>query len=300
MCMLSYYPPNVLPDASRLANGCRQNQDGYGFAIVTPRRELIVERGMNAERMIDRFTVLRGLNPDGPAMFHSRWATSGDVDTSMCHPFPVGRDSRTVVAHNGVLFTPPKESRESDTAIFARVVLPGYAIDRPAKRYRLERYLNTNKIVILTTNPRYRKSAYLFGEAFGDWVDGEWHSNRDYLGGWAARYAAYDLDADDWAAGGYSHGAVMGPRGTDLDDCVFCWRNGTVDDTGVCVHCDSCQDCGDVRADCQCYSPRSAKASAKAFTSSSLSEIDPEGHMSADEWLVAWRARQQRELMSAD
>ncbi|MGW5105951.1 hypothetical protein [Nocardia sp. NPDC004123] len=36
-------------------------------------------------------------------MFHSRFATHGFITNQNCHPFAIGGDERTVMAHNGVL-----------------------------------------------------------------------------------------------------------------------------------------------------------------------------------------------------
>jgi hypothetical protein len=251
MCLLSYFPPDAMPNREHLANGCDVNRDGYGWAIVTRRRELISGRYLTADDALDSFELARDEHPDGPALFHSRWATSGLVDESMCHPFKVGRDPRTVVAHNGVLFTPPKGSDESDTAIFARKTLPMFNLDKPRRRTALEREIGGNKLVILTVNPARRHSAYLIGEQLGTWVKGAWHSNQDYLG-WS-RYvpSAYswerDLaDYDGWKPRTYVR------TGTD---CDLCRGVGTVDKlTRICKLCRVCCDCyEDADKECQCF-----------------------------------------------
>lgn len=290
MCMLSYYPEGVLPDAERLTNGCDTNRDGYGYAIVTARRELIVRHGMQADEMIDRFAIERALHPSGPAMFHSRWATSGIIGTAMCHPFPVGRDNRTVVAHNGVFFTPAKDSDESDTAIFARAILPQYNIDKPARRLRLERWLSSNKIVVLTVNPARRHTSYLFGEHLGHWVPSEggreWHSNRDFEDYFPAKDWAKWTEGD-WSAyegqSGLGYPTVIGAHPDDRKarpdrepwPCEICDQSHSVDTlTQICDVCGSCQECGlDAAQDCRCRTGWTAKHEAPVVRTAPLKAI---------------------------
>ena len=105
MCLLTFLPAAVMPDLTALTNGAWINEDGHGFAIVTT-DGLLVHRGMDAHEVIDAFANARGQHPSGPALFHSRLATHGDTTVDNCHPFPVGGDDRTVIAHNGILPRP--------------------------------------------------------------------------------------------------------------------------------------------------------------------------------------------------
>ena len=74
MCLLTFYPATVMPDTAALRHGSYLNDDGHGFAIVAGAR-LIVRHGMDAGEMIEAFDVARHHYPDGPALFHSRFAT---------------------------------------------------------------------------------------------------------------------------------------------------------------------------------------------------------------------------------
>jgi len=259
MCLLSYYDAWIIPDTERLCNGAEANADGHGYAIATRAGRLLTGHGMNAAQVIAEFAELRKRHHDGPALFHSRFSTGGRLDEANCHPYQVGRDRKTVLAHNGVLFhVKPGETR-SDTRIFAERILPGQftSLDRPRTRARLEAYMGKfNKIAIITVNPRYRHQGYLFNERAGvRLADGEWHSNHDFKP-FTYTYGSY---ASATVAGS---AAPLRRRHGERLDCDTCGAFETVDEvTLVCSMCHSCWDCGmpseqdeDGNA-CQCYLP---------------------------------------------
>lgn len=104
MCLLSYYPPGVQPSEQDLVCGAACNPHGFGYAIVIPGvEEILVGKGMDSAAVIAQFLTLRKAYPNGPALFHSRYTTHGVSDEDNCHPFIVGGDKRTVLAHNGIL-----------------------------------------------------------------------------------------------------------------------------------------------------------------------------------------------------
>ncbi|MFE3060514.1 class II glutamine amidotransferase [Nocardia sp. NPDC059239] len=168
-----------------LRNGARVNKDGHGFAVVTE-TGLLVGRGMDAEEVLDEFAVARGRYPDRPALFHSRYATHGAVSIDNCHPFRLGRDRRTVLAHNGVLprrVRPAPYDPRSDTRIAAGTYLPHMPfgpLDSTQGRRGLESWLGASKLVILTVDPSFAQNAYVFNELAGIWDDGIWYSNPGY------------------------------------------------------------------------------------------------------------------------
>lgn len=244
MCMLTYLPAGSQPDVDALGNGASNNDDGHGYGIIADGR-IITGRGMHASAVIEEFTALRRLHPEGPALFHSRFATHGQVTEANNHPFPVGGDERTVMAHNGVLpedAQPAKGDDRSDTRIAADEIFPSAqfsSFDHPETRGLIERWLGrTNKIVILTTDPRYHHSGYIFNEQAGLWHDNIWYSNNDFEYRWA------DLDP--------GHAAWWGIG----DGCVYCGVADSIDpDTGLCLACASCPMCGGSEHDCGrgCY-----------------------------------------------
>lgn len=293
MCLLTYFPEGVQPNADHLAMGATHNPDGHGYAIVTGKR-IIVRHGMSAARVIADFIAARKAHPDGPALFHSRIGTGGTVDKSNCHPFYVNGDHRTVLAHNGIMFRPGKNETRSDTRILAETILPRSnwrKLDSAHQNRRFEKWLGRgNKVLILTVDPRYESNAYLFNASQGEWVGDIWYSNDSYLSysyGYCAPYVTggtggwnWDDDgvptgwslgkpaAGSWAVrGSEGAGAVtMGPtresdtRTTYLD-CDECLGRFTVNPvTLYCTLCGTCAECGAHQFDCDCYLPAALRA----------------------------------------
>ena len=89
MCILSYLPPGAQVDADGLFNGGLSNPDGHGFALVS-KGYIITGKFLNLDEALTRFVEARERYPEGPALFHSRWATHGGVNVGNVHPFLVG------------------------------------------------------------------------------------------------------------------------------------------------------------------------------------------------------------------
>lgn len=249
MCLLTFVPADTVPNVDALLNGAAINTDGHGFAIVTGQR-IIVQRGMDAEGTVEAFARLRALYPAGPALFHSRMATHGTISDSNIHPFLVGGDSRTVLAHNGILpktVQPQKGDTRSDTRILAEDILPHDpfgSLGSRRNRDRLGRWLTwSNKLVVLTVDPRYRQNAYILNEEQGVWDGGVWYSNEDYR---PSRYSFMDDES-------YWEWWENTARGTA---CGVCLEVDSVDPhTWFCRVCGTCADCGEEALDCMCYTP---------------------------------------------
>jgi hypothetical protein len=215
MCLLTFFPEGVHPITNQLWQGAIVNDDGHGWAIVDGDR-IHSGRHMIAEKAIEEFAAARRLYPAGPALFHSRWGTHGVTDVSNVHPFPVGRDPRTVIAHNGVLpreVHPRHGDPRSDTRVLADSIAGRFgSLRRRLVRLRMQKWMGTgNKVVILTVNPRYRERSFILNEAQGIWTqDGIWYSNDGYLPyvsraqtlGWtyASDSASWGYEGDEWDA----------------------------------------------------------------------------------------------------
>jgi predicted glutamine amidotransferase len=250
MCLLTFFPAGIKPDTTALTHGTLFNNDGHGFAIVTKDR-IIVERGMDADSLIEAFAQWRNRHPDGPALFHSRFGTHGANDLDNCHPFAVGGDSRTVMAHNGILpevVQPAKQDPRSDTRIAAEDFLPTFGSLRwRHTRVRLERWMTPhNKVVLLTVDPRFEQHAYILNESSGIWDGGIWYSNDGYLPLRQQRMYGYSRWATDmWKSA--THELLDTP-----DRCGGCWLAQVDDDR--CPLCGRCADCEELNRYCICQS----------------------------------------------
>ncbi|MBF6262471.1 hypothetical protein IU443_12990 [Nocardia farcinica] len=228
MCILTFFTPGSAPDLDALNNGALANPDGHGYAVLTGTTTITVGHGLDGAAVLAEFAAVRERFPEGPALFHSRLATHGRHDLSNCHPFPIGGDVRTVLAHNGILPShvhPQRGDQRSDTRIAAEDFLPREPFgpwDSWAGRAHLERWLGTDKMVILTVDPAYQRRAYIFNEHLGIWDNGTWYSNTSYL--------PFDDEGEEWA--GY---------------CLNCGQP-TIADTAdeldeTCQHCAWCGFC---------------------------------------------------------
>lgn len=274
MCMLSYIPAGIQPDMWELENGGLVNPDGHGWAIVDARRRTIqIRKSMSLNEALSTFEEARKLSESGPAMFHSRIATSGLVDITGVHPFTVGSDNRTVLGHNGILFSP--KGPRSDTRIFAEDILPRMgSIDKAKSIRKIEDFIGSyNKLVILTVNPARRRFGYIINEDAGDWsASGSWHSNWDYMGHKLYSYKTYTGGTTSTSTLWHPddrYDAATDESSTSPIPCDFCGSHNAVDEyTFVCKVCRSCNDCGRFMEECQCYNPvakKSAEESARVF-----------------------------------
>ena len=179
MCLLVVCKPNSTPSRQDLHNGACSNPHGYGFAIVADGR-IITERSMSAKKSIRRFLQLREQYPNGYAVWHARYATHGVKNEQNCHPFQVGDDPQTYLAHNGVLDTFIADGdKRSDTRVFAEDTLPklgGVSALNDENIYRMiESWATGSKIAVLSVNPVAEYQLYLINEKSGTWDDnGVW------------------------------------------------------------------------------------------------------------------------------
>lgn len=259
MCMLSFIPAGVKPDEEGLLNGGILNGDGHGWAIVTDDDRLLMGKSMRIEAALDEFMEARDKHMEGPALFHSRWATHGSTSLANVHPFLVGGSHQTVVAHNGILPCRPKKGDDrSDTRLFADKILATQyrKLDRVRTFNSLQNWIGMgNKLVILTVDPRYRSYSYIVNENAGHWdsFSGNWHSNYDYLG--YSKVVGYSNSGKPQTSTKTTGQAwVPTEHGWQnyADPCAYC--NGYVSATsGYCTECGTCADCLEVKSDCQCW-----------------------------------------------
>ena len=288
MCMLCVVNPGVIPDRDKLENSALNNPHGFGFAIVVPNeKRIIVERTMDPDESINRFLKLRKKHKDGYAMWHARYATHGSKTVDNCHPFKVGKDGLTYLAHNGIIDIPMDDKDDrSDTRVFAEDFLPAIggvkALDDNLVWDMAQRYTKGSKVAILTVNPKAKHQLYLLNGNLGHEMDGVWWSNDGYC---LPRYTP-SKSYDDYGYGGWwsddeinaynssylsSKNKVyksMKAKSKALDakkkgvidekiPCFNCMHEFTADELDynedACLYCGACFDCESVAEECLCY-----------------------------------------------
>lgn len=273
MCMLCVVPPNVIPSREKLENSALNNPHGFGFAIVIPREKRIhVERTMNADTSINRFIEMRGKYPEGYAMWHARFATHGTTTVDNCHPFKVGKDSHTYLAHNGILpIIEPQGDTRSDTRIFAEDLLPSIggvaSLDNVQISNLIEDFTTGSKVCILTVHPDAKYQCYLFHKEKG-WEDdsGVWWSNDSCYLPKPYTYTATSWDAK-YENKYYSTKPLDFVSKTKFYECKVCdlsiseadlFEAELCDD--YCPQCGACYMCEAYMSECLCYKGRDADA----------------------------------------
>ncbi len=208
MCLLVFMEPNATVPSEDLEVAAVANPDGFGWAIIGD-DTIHTHRSMSFNEALSTFEQQRKLMPDRYALFHLRIATHGTTSLDNCHPFHVGGDHRTVLAHNGMLDI--KGDHRSDSRIFAEEWLPtlGAAewLDDPQRFAELERFARGSKLVVLSVDPLLRNYAYILNESSGHWGEekhgrrGVWYSNYSYE--WMPRrsyvsYGSYGGWQSEW------------------------------------------------------------------------------------------------------
>jgi len=264
MCILVVCEPNSTPSKSDLHAGACANPHGFGFAIHAGDK-IISERSMSAKKSIKRFMELREQYPNGYAMWHARYATHGVKNEQNCHPFQVGDDEGTYLAHNGVLDVAiPHGDRRSDTRVFAEDTLPKLggvnALDDDTIWLMISKWASGNKIAILTTSTTAKYPMYLVNENLGTWDnEGIWWSNQSHKRTVYAKpvvlttYNEYDMSK--WA----DVAEVLDD--SELQElCPYCMETVSLNDNPYyCPTCTLCFDCSDVVHNCMCYTPSTSK-----------------------------------------
>jgi predicted glutamine amidotransferase len=237
-------------------------------------------RTMSARKAVSKFIHMRQQYPQGYAIWHARYATHGVRNEDNCHPFQVGDDTDTVLAHNGVLDTfIGKDDKRSDTRIFAEDTLPkigGVLALEDENLYRMvEGWASGSKIAVLTTNPKAQYQLYLINESLGHWDDnGVWWSNSSYkrttttLGSYykPSTTPAITQDTSEFKVEQDYYTEMLSDFSEDnpviIDMCPMCEALIDIDRSAeYCQYCDSCMSCYATWQDCMCYTPHSARKS---------------------------------------
>lgn len=274
MCLLVVCKPNAIPKREELTEGACANPHGYGFAMIVDGK-IFRYRTMSARKAVSKFIHMRQQYPKGYAIWHARYATHGVRNEDNCHPFQVGDDTDTVLAHNGVLDTFIAEGdKRSDTRVFAEDTLPklgGVLALEDENIYRMiEGWASGSKIAVLTTNSQAQFQLYLINEKLGHWDDnGIWWSNSSYKRSTYTTktyYAATPIATShkdteyEVEQSYYNELLLAGDEDIVIDMCPSCEALIDIDQSAeVCQYCDTCMSCLSTWQDCMCYTPHSAR-----------------------------------------
>jgi predicted glutamine amidotransferase len=277
MCLLVVCKPNAIPKREELTEGACANPHGYGFAMIIDGK-IFRYRTMSARKAVSKFIHMRQQYPEGYAIWHARYATHGVKNEDNCHPFQVGDDVDTVLAHNGVLDTfIGKDDKRSDTRIFAEDTLPklgGVRALEDENLYRMiEGWASGSKIAVLTANPDSEYQLYLINERLGTWDDnGVWWSNSSYKRSTYSTKTYYSPtptttpsptnEADYVLEQEYYNELLLqaDEEAIVIDQCPSCEALVDIDRSAeYCQYCDTCMSCWAKWQDCMCYTPASAK-----------------------------------------
>ena len=290
MCLLTFMPEYTTASIDDLAVGAKNNPDGFGFAVHAG-SSIIHKSGLVFERIAEEFLAVRAKH-SGPALFHSRITTHGGTTVENCHPFQVGSDTQTVVAHNGMLPIDAKNGR-SDTRIFAESLFPSWGgpstLNSKKMRKKLAKFAAGSKLVFLSANSDVQNDYTIINEKDGSWdADGVWWSNTSY------KYSRYSYSGSGMYTSGWEksdYGAYLPSHtrqepvapthetSTNVIDYSYTEADGTqvwqemwvcaicgychmfdesnIDMADLCPQCDACWFCDEERMLCACYPQQS-------------------------------------------
>ena len=159
------------------------NPDGGGFAYIDNSGQIVGFKSMDFEPFWRKFETTRSQNPQRDYLLHFRIATHGEVCLDNVHPFWVGEDKDTVMAHNGIIHgVPDYKDDRSDTRVFIDEVLPELPpdwLDKPYLVDMVEDWIGWSKLMFLTTSEALSENVYILNKDRGVEYHGLWLSN-DY------------------------------------------------------------------------------------------------------------------------
>jgi len=199
-------PEGKVASKQSLENASWYNDDGFGWAIRGDGK-ILVGKNMNFDNAYEEFMDVRSTNK-GDALFHLRITTQGATDLTNCHPFYVGKDQLSVVAHNGMLpVDVPSGDNRSDTRMFAEKLLPQRGgitfLNGDGGITKLSKWAEGSKLVFLTVNPASKWRYVIINSEDGHWGkdadDGVWFSNGSY------KYTRPTYSTKLWSGWDYGH-----------------------------------------------------------------------------------------------
>jgi hypothetical protein len=248
MCLAIYQPSGVAIPESHLVEGFKNNPHGAGFMYFDETGKVQTYKSMHYDAFIDEYEAAWAMHGEhSPFAVHFRWATHGTTDINNVHPFRMNK--HVAVLHNGIIDCKIVDKSMSDTAAFVRDYLgamPRNWQDNEFLFDLVEDYTRGSKLVILTSDPEAKYSAYIVNEELGNWVDGAWYSNGSYACAKPRGFVTFN--SAQASAQAFEQDSLY-----QIDACQMCGEESVLDD--ICYTCESCQLCWMTEGECKCDEP---------------------------------------------
>jgi hypothetical protein len=174
MCLIIYAKAGQEIPRSHFWMGAKDNADGIGIMSTDGVEKFLGRKQTRRAWRYAQELVTAGLS----YAVHFRWATHGEVGRANTHPFEIP-GSDLYMMHNGILWTAGMATdAESDTAIFARSIMPSYAQAMregcDSWKWQLASEVDYSRLVLMDIGTGVVE---IVNESLGDWLNGIWYSN---------------------------------------------------------------------------------------------------------------------------
>lgn len=186
MCVIISKPSSVLmPSLTELKAAWNHNPDGAGLLYKRENdNQFTIVKGFMNWKSFKKYIKKANFKTCDHVSFHFRIATSGNVNSENCHPFPISSKNSDLkktslktnkaLIHNGVLFSP--NGQYSDTQIFTKYLSLKNLVDlsNDKKLEKINNMISGNRVMIAEND----NIVYL-----GNWheIDGMFYSNTNHL-----------------------------------------------------------------------------------------------------------------------
>lgn len=210
MCIILTCDPNKRPTADLLETCFDNNPDGAGVMWI---EDGAVQTSKGYMGLDDLLNVVSFVPIDSPLCIHMRIATSGGIDASVCHPFPIcdsldamhalDVECGAALMHNGIIAGVPTDDMHgvSDTVKFTMTTVNNLfeRYHHTCKRMKdgMRRAAPGNRFALLESDGTMTR----IGDGWNTVTDGIQASNRSWRRpvfmphAWKTPYS----DADEWA-----------------------------------------------------------------------------------------------------
>ena len=230
------------PNIKTLETCYINNPDGAGFMFIRGGR-VNIHKGFMSFNEFLRGVADAKLDRNQTVVYHFRIATSGGETAKQCHPFPITKRNKDLMAgyietdigfaHNGIIDKVEPTKTLSDTMIFIKSVLAHEPIRAKLFRRKSKEFNLMNKLSGASRLLFLNKHNYVYT---GDWKTdsdtGLLFSNSTYEESWLANYYGKRAGA------GYSLSDFNGDDDA-MADCPRCKGVETYS-----VGCGWCYECG--------------------------------------------------------